>query len=452
MGIFNPFRLLDRRAKEVEEQRARIAFVAEAGDVRALVELLPFLPPETHRLGPDAAKAADSVLARCSPVQLAWFDQWYREGWGPKGPDAPAWRDVRLGPLSWARQFRGVVALASFHGNGFVREIAVRLLGSFDDGFELPYLLIRTNDWVPKVRVAAATAALHRVGPSYVEHWIRCLGLLERLRSAERRDRDDAVYVRRVEQLLLHADSRASLQTALSAGDLTTRRAALRLAELLPPAERHELLTTAVLDVDPRIAIQAARGLLASPSPGDSSAIHPQLLQHRLGKIRSLALTAAVEHDLPSSTDWLERALLDDARCVREVARFELSKGAGAPRDFASWYRARLSATDPRLRVIALEGLAEIGTREDVPVFLPLLRAPNARVRAAAIAGIGRCQGDRHHDELEAALRDPSSMVRRAATPFAKLHSGKAFVQRLRRESREPPARRTDAAHSGVAK
>lgn len=93
VSISNPFRVVDS-AVEDEERRARIARIAETGNVRSLVELLPFLLPGRHRFGLESAKAVESVLARSAPTQLAAFDQWYRSGWPPKGPPAPEWQDM----------------------------------------------------------------------------------------------------------------------------------------------------------------------------------------------------------------------------------------------------------------------------------------------------------------------------------------------------------------------
>jgi hypothetical protein len=359
----------------------------------------------------------------------------------PKGPPAPTWKDVRLGSLSWARQYRGVVALASFHANGFVREVAVRLLSELHDGSELPYLLIRTNDWVPKIQVAAASAALKRVTSAYTQHWVRSLGLLDRLRASQRRERGSALYVRRVEALLLHKDARTALESALSTAEaeLPIRRAALRLALLLPSAEHRPLLQIAVRDPDPLIAFDAAKGLLQNATPDVSAVVH--LLDHRIGRIRNLALAAALEHHAPSALDALERAVFDDARCVRELARHELSRLSRAPRDFRTMYRQRVWECHGSARRIALEGLAETGTRDDVELFLGFLQDQDARARAAAIAGLGRCDGENHHDELVAALVDRSSAVRKAAAPFARLHLGRGPVQQVQRALRERASR-----------
>jgi hypothetical protein len=417
------------------DARARIAAVAEAGRVRALVELLPFLPPESHALGAEASRAATTVLERAAPTELAWFDGWYRGGFVQRGPPAPTWESVRLGMSSWAREHPGVVALASFHTNGFVREVAVRRLAERDDGFELPFLLIRTTDWVSTVEVAASEAVARRVRPAYVEHWLRCLGLLERLRATRRREHGVSVYLRRVEELLLRDESRAQLGAALAEGALPIRRAALRLVSHLPRPARLGLLSIAERDPDPSIALDVARASLGSPEGRDEAATIDRLLRHRLGRVRCLALAKAIEHDPMSAPDRLERAIFDDARCVRELARHALTKRGGSPRDFAALYRARVAERGGRDQTVALEGLAEVGDVSDVPVFLRFHDDPVTRRRAAAIAGIGRCDGARHLDMLEAALRDRASSVRRAAMPFARRHLGRVPALRARRAS-----------------
>ncbi|MBL8611427.1 MAG: hypothetical protein JNL38_29050, partial [Myxococcales bacterium] len=267
MKLPNPFRVVGRRSDDDADDaaRARIAAIAARGDARSLTELLPFLPPESHRLGAEASRAATAVIERCSPLDLAWFDQWYRGGWVQKGPPAPAWEDVRLGSAAWAREHRGVVALASFHASGFVREVAVRLLAERDDGLELPLLLLRTNDWVAKVQVGAGAAVARRVSPAYTEQWLRCLGLVERLRAARRREHDVAAYVRRVEELLLHDDARPRLEAALATGELPVRRAVLRLASRLPHRARLGVTSIAERDPDPLVAFESARSALEDP-------------------------------------------------------------------------------------------------------------------------------------------------------------------------------------------
>jgi HEAT repeat protein len=73
--------------------------------------------------------------------------------------------------------------------------------------------------------------------------------------------------------------------------------------------------------------------------------------------------------------------------------------------------------------------------RDAMGVFLEFLHDPNARMRAAAIVGVGRCDGSNHLDNLAAALEDSSSLVRRAALQYARLYLGRGAVHRIRRSS-----------------
>lgn len=196
------------------------------------------------------------------------------------------------------------------------------------------------------------------------------------------------------------------------------------------------MLLAASRDRDPMIAIAAARAILQRAPAADAAAMVDPMIEHPLARVRSLALDAALRLETPNGIVALRRAVFDDARSVRELARYALTKRE-APVDFAPAYRQGVRERHSRDRIPALEGLAEVGSREDVGIFLRFLHVPNARARAAAIAGIGRCDGANHHEDLEAALQDRSSVVRRAADLYAKLHLGRGVSQRLRRASRE---------------
>jgi HEAT repeat protein len=54
----------------------------------------------------------------------------------------------------------------------YVRQAAVEALGKIESGAELPFLLMRVNDWVPNVRNLAAELLEKRVRPDYVPHFV----------------------------------------------------------------------------------------------------------------------------------------------------------------------------------------------------------------------------------------------------------------------------------------
>jgi HEAT repeat protein len=169
------------------------------------------------------------------------------------------------------------------------------------------------------------------------------------------------------------------------------------------------------------------------------------------GPLETLALlervrsALALVRDVAAAIPALQSAEFDDARSIRELARHELSKRDHTA-DFAPGYRRAVELRQGRDRTIAIEGLAEIGSREDVPLFLRFFEDPNARVRAAAIVGIGRCDGSNHLDELEAALLDGSSLVRRAVNQYANLYLGRGFARRVREAVRARAGHRAGAS------
>jgi len=417
------FRLFSGRSERDKEEIAR---VAASTAVRDVVGLLRFFPPESHRLGEAASAAAEQLLRRTEPAEMLAFDQWSRGGWLPKGPPAPKWAAVRLGCAEWARRHPAVVVLASMHANGFVREQAVRLLDQLNDGFELPVLLVRTNDWNGVVQAAALAVVARRVRVDYGAHWIRCIALVDRLRGLRRRGTDLARLLRRIDALLSDPALRSRLATAFATGDHATRRAAQRIFLSLPIDEAAPHLLLATNDGDARIATECARAICARATAGDD--VIEQLVTHRLPGVRVMALQTLARLAPERARPRFELALLDGGRSVRELARYELSRAT--TRDFAAYYREAIQERSGAERMAALEGLAECGTIDDVPILEQHVRDSSARVRVAAVCGLGRIDPSSHLDVLRAALDDPSPRVRRGVRPLARLHLGRASVRR----------------------
>ena len=188
MGLFDVFRRRDPGLDPAVLQR--IADAAARADLRATVELLPFLPPPTSPYGEVAARAVESIVRAASPEDVAAFDAWYRER-TCSGSPRPSWENMGMGPLEiWARLHPTTVALATCHRSGFVREKAVEALAECRDGMELPFLLVRLNDWVPRVRFVAGKTVRARLSPDYAAHWVRCHGVLGRVQRGRRSAHD----------------------------------------------------------------------------------------------------------------------------------------------------------------------------------------------------------------------------------------------------------------------
>ncbi len=122
----------------------------------------------------------------------------------------------------------------------------------------------------------------------------------------------------------------------------------------------------------------------------------------------------------PEVASTLREAIHDDARAVRELARFALTKREGfTALDFVSLYKRRLAASTGSTPGRA-EGLAEVATANDLDVLRRLVEHENGRIRAAGWVGIGRADPAPQISDVETALCDRSRVVRSAVLPHAR--------------------------------
>lgn len=409
---------------------------AGAGKVfRAVDELLPFLPPTSvAAYGEAAARALTAVVSRTTPEEIAAFDAWFRER-TYAGPYWPIWDHIRAKPVAqWLRVYPVVLKVATCSPNGYARERAVELLAeTVNDGSELPFLLLRLNDWVPPIRFIAAKAVKARLTQEHDHAWVRCLGLLRRVQVGGRSDH--GWLARPVEALLQAETSRGALASGLESTSVEVRRACTRLAIGLVGTT--DLLRRALTDADP-ITSGSASAALCRILQGEPLRDVLEVMRKGNATARALALETTCACFPESAESYLRDALLDPATHVREVARFQWKKTSENMSripaiDFAAFYRTNIVEHGGPRFVTALRGLAEVGTMEDIPAFRAYAQDPRARVREAAILGLGRIDGAKHIDLLEQGMRDTNLRVVKAAHRFARLYLGKGAVSKLPR-------------------
>src|SRR5260370_32949570 len=160
------------RLGQIDPQEEIIRQIADAGEHAAIPDLLPFLIIGDRRSILASAKAIHHLLQMLKPTDFVRFDEFVRQGY-------PDWR-VRREPWDLIKP-KDVGHLASMGGmsltllgiagcpcNGHVPEAAVRDLEKTETGTELPFLLIRANDWVPEIRSSARNFLLNRIRSDYI--------------------------------------------------------------------------------------------------------------------------------------------------------------------------------------------------------------------------------------------------------------------------------------------
>jgi HEAT repeat protein len=389
--------------------------IESSGTAPVLPHLLPLFDSKDQRVSDAVSSALVGVLSRLSPAELAGLDPIVRGGSNDFAPHQQGW--YWLSPEALDRQIASgrfppaLLGLASMHPSGYVREVALRWLAQSKDGSEVPYLLIRLNDWVSSVREAARAALGTRLHPDYARHFVRSLLLVLRLTDCGRHDHKP--FVAAVLDRLRGPEARSALLEGLSSPDRTVRRACFRLAIEADDIPLPNFLGRALRDDDTMVRLWAARTARSRLAGEDYLGLVPVMSRDRFMPVRREALSGLVEKAPASSGAALRTSLLDPHVSVREVARYYLEKSEGF--DARSYYREVIRSGSPEALPQAIAGLGETGTREDAGIVGPWLTHPSTTFRRAAVRALGRLDGDSHVGELLRALNDDQSSVSRLA-------------------------------------
>ncbi len=164
------------------------------------------------------------LLFEMPPAELAAVDQESRT-WSIRSEPIRKFhatiRAEAVFNLAPSPYFVSRLGLVSFHPNGHVREAAIQRLAEIHTGEELPFLLIRLNDWVMEVREKAHDAVILRMDPSYAEHFLRHIALVLRLEMCGRANRR---IVGEITAFLKGPECRSALESAAASGDRLVRR------------------------------------------------------------------------------------------------------------------------------------------------------------------------------------------------------------------------------------
>jgi len=197
------------------------------------------------------------ILAREWTRNVAWHSPW--------GRLKPA--DVKQ--LASGNYAPALLGLASFHNSGLVREAALREMERIHDGKDLPFALLRINDWVSEIRNRAGAILEARMKrQDYAAHFLECLPLVLRLKQCGRGKGDHERIVQNVATLLQSPECRHLLVDGMRSGDRDTRRFCVQQAPYLDDAESRQLLERALEGTDPIIRFWAICRILARRDRG----------------------------------------------------------------------------------------------------------------------------------------------------------------------------------------
>jgi HEAT repeat protein len=398
--------------------------IAASGEALAIPHLTSFLLHKHREVNEAAARAIGRLVETLAVEDFPQMDEDCRSEWAYQSPANSAWcslKPTQLVHLATLPNPVAVLGVASFHGSGFIREAAVRELIKLSGGPELPFLLVRLNDWVGAVREVACNAARARIRVDYVTQFFQNLRLVLRLRSCGRTEHEPLVSA--VISLLQTPGASALLRQGFQSKDRWLRRESFRMAIASESGDAKELLKELLADADPILRLWAARNVLSRLEEVELQAALSKLVRDRFMPVRCVALGLLAERS-PGLPPPLVDALLDTHASVRSLARY-LIHSEKPEFDFASAYRNSLASGSPRKQCAAVLGLGETGTPTDADAILPHLKSAHVGTRKAAIRTLAALDRERFVEEFFAALTGGhpgiSNEATRALTPGVSL-------------------------------
>jgi HEAT repeat protein len=373
-----------------------------------IFEVLPFLIGRRRNVAVAAAAEIHKHVLATPKRELAWLDWELRRRTQYSPMSFYEWQTLspqRIGMLEgFGDASVSLLGLASFHSSGYVREAAIEKLSRVKSGTEIPFLLLRLDDWVPEIRNAAATTIRARLTTAHCKSFTESLPLLVRLQRAARADR----IVEEINDLIQSAGCGAALFESLKSPDRLVRRESFRLA--LNSQHVEEVAELALKDDDTAIRRRAAEKIASAFIPNFEPLLD-LMKRDRYVPVRREALRLSVKLNGPHIMQELHAALLDQHQSMREEARYHLRRMH--PTDFAAFYRHHL--IESVALYSAISGLGETGRAEDDALIVPYAQHFTAKIRRAAIRALAALRPDAHVETFMKALADETPNVSRQA-------------------------------------
>ncbi len=136
------------------------------------------------------------------------------------------------------------------------------------------------------------------------------------------------------------------------------------------------------------------------------------LLVDSAARVRYAALKIILKDDFTEYKQLFVNAIFDDSKPIREYARFML--GSHGDENHADKYRQRLSEMRNNVNLGLVAGLAETGTKKDIPMIKEVIDHKKPKIKAAALTGLNRLQAENVDNLYILGIKDNNAKVRNA--------------------------------------
>lgn len=410
--------LLEKFLGKPEKTDSLLERIEKSTEPLAIPYLLLYILTHTKADVLAAARAIHNLINQLSAAELIGLDEQVRLN-SYDYPDIWGWKKIQpedLADLNHLQSYQEVVlGVSSFHNNGFVREQAVQKLGNIWTGKELPFLLIRLNDWVSNVQQVAFTAVTARLQPNYAFYFVDFLPIVLRLSQWSRIDH--SFLVNAIKKLLQTESSHPALLYGLKSQDQVVRRACFQIALEASTINFAEIIELGSKDEDNLIRIWSVQKIRTLTGIGEVEHLLDIFCADSYMRARQEAFRIYVEKYPERAPEKLRQALLDSHSSIRYEVQYHQRKNG---MDCAAFYRNAL--TQGNAIYSAISGLGETGKDSDEMWILPYINHPLTRIRRVSIKALAKLNPKTHMALFLQALFDPSGSVSREAMKALELN------------------------------
>lgn len=407
-----------------------VVLIDELSQYRSWISILylsSYLLNSHNEIEKAAIKAVLKVLSSLRPSDLLQMDDHFRHGRSHYfGIYQDRWDAITFSDLErWKTRpvpFE-IFGLASCHRDGFVREAALAHLATCPpEQIEnnIPYLIIRTGDWVDEVRTIAMNTIERLIEPENMDRFLPCLEVIHRMSLKERAAGLERrrFLLKLIEKLLKSPENRSLLIKGLnskSQKDYLVRRRCLALLEEIEDrssSETDAVISLIIEDSDINIRLAITR-LTENLETEHRVPILKKIAEHGSSTERREALRILFDLSQDGGKDLAVKALTDHSASVRNLARWRLATLA-PDFDCNTFYKGVLLNEPGRLEAAsAIVGIGETGTKEDTAIIEKYTSSNDRALKKAAIKSLGKLDANKYLDRFVALLAAEDAGVSR---------------------------------------
>lgn len=406
--------------------------IQESREFAAIPYIRSFLCSHSPEIVTATENVISDLLLHCPVSELIWISERCRENLPfAYQKRAQAWSELKPETvLQWTSDIHPIqIIMASFHHDGYVREAALQRLSQFQNGSEIPWLLIRLNDWVSPIRFKAYRALKQRIHIENVEYFIQLIWLVQRLVGRGKEHHE--VLSKDIQQLIVQPEVRDVLHHHVHSEDRYIRYFCYETILNIDQTDVFSLLTQALQDQQLAIRLWATRQVAHILSEQEINTtkttairwldIVYKMLEDDFPSIRRQALDLLHFHFADQAERSLQQALMSDNSAIRETARRHLSQHHSIA--YSEYYLDQIWSKEDKSLTAAIAGLGETGTAEDAEVIAEYKDHDLVKVRKAVFVALSKLDAITYIDLFRKALFDPQPGISKIASHVLKKYT-----------------------------